>query len=459
LSYDHFGNENDPDSFSIIVDDGALSDGPETVDIRVTNVNDPPKVTLNAGITISEGDVDAVIDSTVLNTTDSDTDADKLVYTVLVAPAHGLLQVAQTTLGVNGHFTQEDIDNGLVNYDHDGTEDSTDEFTFEVQDAQPLTDGPLPFTITILPVNDAPTISTNTGFAVDEGGATTIEKVMLESTDSDNAPNELTYVLTTDAEYGWVRLDGVDLYENDTFTQDDVDSGLVTYAHQGTEEPSDSFEVTVQDLEPLTEGPVVVNVTVNPQNDAPEITTHTGFAVDEGSETTIDTALLEATDSDNMPSELTYVLTTDAEYGLIRLDGVDLYENDTFTQSDVDSGLVTYAHQGTEEPTDSFEVTVQDLEPLTDGPVVMNVTINAVNDAPVIVTHTGFAVDEGSETTIDTSMLEATDSDNTASELTYVLTSGAMHGSVRLDGADLYENETFTQDDVDSGLVTYAHQG
>ena len=56
-------------------------------------------------------------------------------------------------------------------------------------------------------------------------------------------------------------------------------------------------------------------------------------------------------------------------------------------------------------------------------------------------------------------MLETTDVDNTAAQLTYTVTAATGNGTLRLSGTALGVSDTFTQADIDAGNVTYDHDG
>ena len=67
------------------------------------------------------GSQSLTIDSTWLHVEDgslSQPDS-ALVYTITALPQHGTLTVDGTTLAVNGQFTQQQIDDGLVVYTED----------------------------------------------------------------------------------------------------------------------------------------------------------------------------------------------------------------------------------------------------------------------------------------------------------------------------------------------------
>ena len=58
-----------------------------------------------------------------------------LVYTLTALPQNGTLTVDGTTLALNGQFTQQQIDDGLVVYTEAGTTAVGDSFGFSISDA------------------------------------------------------------------------------------------------------------------------------------------------------------------------------------------------------------------------------------------------------------------------------------------------------------------------------------
>ena len=57
-----------------------------------------------------------------------------LVYTLTTLPQHGTLTVDGTTLALNGQFTQDQIDQGLVVYNNDSSGAKSDSFSFSMSD-------------------------------------------------------------------------------------------------------------------------------------------------------------------------------------------------------------------------------------------------------------------------------------------------------------------------------------
>lgn len=94
-----------------------------------------------------------------LSATDSDNDAATLIFTLASVPSRGQLQRQGTTLTAGSTFIQQDIADGKIAYAHDGSEVTSDSFTFTVADpAGNQTAGHI-FSIAITLVNDAPTVS------------------------------------------------------------------------------------------------------------------------------------------------------------------------------------------------------------------------------------------------------------------------------------------------------------
>ena len=84
----------------------------------------------------------------------------------------------------------------------------------------------------------------------------------------------------------------------------------------------------------------------------------------------------------------------------------------------------------------------------------------SVNDEQVLATNTGTTVAEGSAGNVITAaMLETTDIDHTAGQITYTLTGVPANGLLRRSGVNLSVSSTFTQADIDGGQLSYDHDG
>jgi uncharacterized repeat protein (TIGR01451 family) len=145
----------------------------DTFVLTVTSVDDGPTLTNDTGATVNEGSTGNAITSSMLRADDVDNDATQLVFTVGTATAHGTLKKGGSALSSGGTFTQADINNGLVTYDHDGGETTSDGFTFTVSDGAGGSIGSTAFNITVTPVNDAPAVTAGGTLSYTENDAAT----------------------------------------------------------------------------------------------------------------------------------------------------------------------------------------------------------------------------------------------------------------------------------------------
>ncbi|MBT6362284.1 MAG: DUF4114 domain-containing protein, partial [Rhodospirillaceae bacterium] len=86
-----------------------------------------------------------------------------------------------------------------------------------------------PLAVDVAPVNDAPVLEGDGTLEVEAGGTTTVTSEDFNVTDVDNDPSEITYTVTDEPDHGTLFLDGEALDEDDIFTQEDVDNGLLQY--------------------------------------------------------------------------------------------------------------------------------------------------------------------------------------------------------------------------------------
>ncbi len=220
--------------------------------------------------------------------------------------------------------------------------------------------------------NEDPVLVTNTGLTVAEGTSGLITNSMLMATDPDNPPHELTFNVTGSPAHGFLEVAGTPA---SIFTQAQIDSGLVSYTHDGGETTADSFIFNVSDGAGGTLGSTVFIIGIIPQNDQPVLATNTGFTVAEGTSRLITNSRLKVTDDDNPPEQLIFSIITDPSQGTLNLAG-EL--TSTFTQADIDDALVSYSHDGGNTTPDSFLFNVTDGAGGNIGPTVFDITVAGI---------------------------------------------------------------------------------
>lgn len=267
LYYIHDGSETELDSlaFSIIDGDSAKcyvnGDSVFFFRITITPIDDPPTVEVNTGGEVTEDSV-LMITNELLLGSDPESGAENLIFTVdpesnSVYPDHGLLLLNGVPLDDGSTFTQQDINDELVTYDHDGTETTTDGFVFSLEDeyghlAEHNQSSLFFFNISINNTNDDPVITKLQTLTIDEGATGIISNLYIAATDEESPANEIQFVVDPEMnfpgpEHGTVLLDGVEIPDGESFSMENVNNSLVSYAHDGGEGRTDFFIFRVID--------------------------------------------------------------------------------------------------------------------------------------------------------------------------------------------------------------------
>ncbi len=205
LRYRHNGNDGPlelADSFVFTPFDRFDAPGaPVTVPLTIAPLNDPPAAIENTPLTVAEGSRGVITGSASGSTAlrlaygDSDNSPLQRQYRITSPTSNGRLFLNGRALGLNSVFTQADLDNNLITYLHDGTETSSDAFSFRVSDGggdNPISgdtdDIPGTFFITVTLANDLPTLSAPVALEVFGSGTTPVAVAtagLLQATDSD----------------------------------------------------------------------------------------------------------------------------------------------------------------------------------------------------------------------------------------------------------------------------------
>lgn len=324
-------NYNGPDSFVYTAFDGALDSEETTVSLTVTPVNDPP-VANTASVTTPEDTPLAI----TLTATDVETPA-ALTFAIITPPTHGAL----TGTAPNLTYTPE------LNYY------GADSFTFQVTDPGALASNIATISITITPVNDAPS-AVNDAYETAEDTPLTVVVPGVLTNDSDIEQSPLTAVISTSPGHGTMALNA---------------NGSFTYTPALNYNGTDTFTYFANDGSLNSTTAATVTITITPVNDPP-VGVSDSYTTAE--DTPITPAILPArgvlaNDSDVDGDELTATIAGGAAHGTVTLQP---------------NGLFTYTPQLNYFGPDSFTYRVSDGT-VSIGPIIVNLTITPVNDAPV----------------------------------------------------------------------------
>ncbi|HUT94985.1 MAG TPA: cadherin-like domain-containing protein, partial [Thermoguttaceae bacterium] len=249
----HFDLNDDQFGDAIITAESNYSDGTKifnSFNLAIEAVNDPPEMEVNAGLTVAEGDTQAIT-TLELSAWDVDDDLAALTYTVTSGCSQGRLELSTNPGVAISSFTQADLAAGEVQYVHDGSEPVAESFQFDLQDDDLAGPNGLTFAITVMPVNDPPQV-TNGALAVDYRSVkgTVVGQVAAENPESEQA---LYYEITGGDPNGVLAIDG--------------ETGLITVAEGSLlvfeEARGYTLSVTVtDDGEPPASGTGTVDVTL-----------------------------------------------------------------------------------------------------------------------------------------------------------------------------------------------------
>ena len=411
FTYVHDGSETTSDSFTYRVNDGGCDSNEATVTLNITPVNDCPigvddTYIVNEGETLTIGTKAGAGGGVILGTVggsktagaaDSDIDSDdnNLIATKASDP---LYHVGAFVLNADGTFV----------YTHDGSETTTDSFTYTLNDQDGCAaSAPLTVTITITPVNDCPVGQDDTysngvnnvilvegGTFIANGGLGSglpvpkgvINNIYPNGADSDvDIPSNVLIVThQTLPSHGILKCTDP---SDPRYGQSNVlcENGRFTYTHDGTENHTDSFKYSLFDGV-CTVDDIDVNFIIGNSNDCP-VGVDDEYAVNEG-----DTLVVNSTnglirkintntgtsDSD-IDSDINNLRVFILDPGLGPYHGKVIFDSDSL-------GGFTYIHDGSETLFDGFQYMLKDTDGCSSsGPYRVTISITPVNDCPLFV--------------------------------------------------------------------------
>lgn len=375
--------------------------------------NDPPEISKNTGATVDEGDT-VLINKSMLAASDVESVLEEIIFILdplglNELPAHGKILLNDEDVLSQDTLSMLNLKNDKIAYVHDGSESTKDSIAFSVIDddgKKCIIDGDsvFYFVFAVTPIDDPPSLVNNLGAVLNEDDILVISEEMLLTTDPESQEAAIVYTLDPESTSdfpanGLLKLNGIPLNDGSTFSQADISAGKVTYDHDGSETLTDGFVFEVADefghLAMQDENSMFFfSITVNPVNDPPAISKLITLVLDEGGTGTIGNGVLGATDAESPPEDIKFTLDPDSElnepnYGVVKLNGVELNDGEGFTMADVNNNVVTYTHDGSENHADFFLFTVSDPQGgvASDGPYTkfhFNFSISNVNDAPTV---------------------------------------------------------------------------
>ena len=307
--------------------------------------NNVAPVAVSDTVSVTEGGTlnSASTTATSVLSNDTDADGDGLTATLLTNPNNGTITFSPSRTGT---FT----------YVHNGSETTTDSFTYNANDGT-FNSNIATVTINITPVNDCPNVINPlpTVNAQEDDPDTTLD---VSSVFVDPEGNPLTYTVTN---------------TNPTLLSATINTTTLTLDYMDDETGTATVTLIASDNNGCTTASHEVFVNVIPQNDPPVGGVDVIYVLENGTATmtTVSSSLL-ANDSD-------------MENDALSVNGFSNPQHHNGSFSVQSSGTFTYIHDGSETTTDSF---TYDLTDTFNPAVTVAVTINVTptNDCPTITT-------------------------------------------------------------------------
>uniref|UniRef100_A0AAY4CB61 Laminin G domain-containing protein n=1 Tax=Denticeps clupeoides TaxID=299321 RepID=A0AAY4CB61_9TELE len=482
IHYLHDGSETTEDSFVLTASDfeNTRRSYPITFGITVIPVNDePPELERNSGLEVLVGE-ESEITSRVLNTKDSDTQPEELVYTIEEL-SNGIVALKVAPHEGIDNFTQAQIDNGEVIFIHQGSESGG--FSFTVTDGEHTS--PLyRFVVTARQLTI--TMETEGELMVFPGSRQVISSRILKAVTSEDG-DEISFSIARPPRLGrLIRPKGRNQFEEITrFTQTELESGNIYYEHQMPEQPfwvvRDSIELLLSSP-PAPELKHVLPVTISyyatDSNVFSQLWKNKGLDVVQGQRKVVDSSRLDASNllaslpvSESSDQDVVFEVKQFPTHGRLFVGGVDLARDTPyFLQENVDKEELEYLHDDSEASTDSFSFHVRlnprgrDLSAPSQSTVVLDeifhMTVRRRDSRPpeLVSPELLLEVLQGSSAALSKKYLNTTDEDSTPDEVLFTITKSPSNGRV-INAITKEPIKQFTQEDVDAERVMFVSDG
>ncbi|NXC39821.1 CSPG4 protein, partial [Penelope pileata] len=443
-----------------------VSDGlHQTTALLEVQASDPYiRIVNNTGLAIHQGSRGS-IDSSVLSLeTNMDIRSDEEIRFLVTAPPRwGTVLRGEQPVVV---FSQRDLLAGEISYHHNGSRNARDELQFTVEANEVAVEDTLAITI-FLDTHPSPLhIVNNKEIHVFQGEAAEIKEEHLLVAHEEIPPQDIVYLVSSPPASGFLVMvqhsqdsdEPPSLDPIQSFTQEDINSGQVLYLHSKPEEQRDQFvvDVTAGGADPLSG--VAVSLVVLPA--AIPLDIH-NITVPGGSFAIISTAVL------NIPSA--YFAALGVEFRVLEPPRFGTIVNSqrpqdgglhSFTWSQVQSQQIRYQQDVPRAQADSFTLVANAsaAERQSQPRTVFVAIVPRGTRGPRLSTNAGLQLREGTTATIGPQALHAEDEDSPTAEVTFSIQPPA-NGMVVLRSAPSTAVQSFTQAQIDSGLVLFVHQG
>uniref|UniRef100_A0A8C7SJF5 Chondroitin sulfate proteoglycan 4ba n=1 Tax=Oncorhynchus mykiss TaxID=8022 RepID=A0A8C7SJF5_ONCMY len=322
-------------------------------------------------------------------------------FQVKSLPQHGVVVVGERNLTVEKpNFSQYILNKYGITYRHDDSETLHDHFVFDTwlnPKGKPVLEEW--FNITVIPVNDQPPVlkTKAPSLSVVQGDTVALGPENLNVEDLDNPSEDIQYTVVSKPNNGYLALGGSLNESVVSFTQAQINSGMVYFVHDGSR-ASGVFYFSVSDGH---HKPVYKLFNLEVTEITISLVNNTGLALEQGQTSVVLTQESLVAETNGKNTTVHYRITAAPRYGkILRLDDQEVNQ---FEQEDLRMGSLFYHMTTLTSGQDSFEFTAFTSEANLTNQVV-NITVK-----PLVRFGKGVRIPNGIVVKLNTGFLNATE--------------------------------------------------
>ncbi|KAG7498173.1 hypothetical protein JOB18_000463 [Solea senegalensis] len=471
-----------------------VSDGKHYVSTLLEVMAQDPylEVENNTGLLVQQGGVTTLTSANLSIFSNLDIrDPEEVTFDVFRPPKHGFLCFndgdCDTAKGADAikSFTQRDLVEGRLAYRHDGSQELSDWFNVTARAGEKSTDrrvdrgrrevqvdvGVL-VKIYLESHQREPTVISNRPVVVPEGQNVSISREHLEVVHEDSQPSEIIFTVQSPPALGFLQRSspfnqhqivhreqqfsqGI-REQQMTFTQNDVNQGLIVYHQQATGCTNDS--VLLEATNGVTKvGPIELEIDIIPILLPLQVS---DLMLDEGSSLPLTSDIIKVANHHFSGMNFLYQVLVPPRHGHLEHSRIPGMPITAFTHTEVEREYISYIHDGSDTQADNFTIVANQTEISKHSlPCTVHISITPVNDeSPVVTNNRGLKVWVGSVTEITLEDLSAEDPDTSSEGLEFVVTPPS-NGHLALKSAPSRHILNFTQSHIQSGQLVFVHSG
>lgn len=364
--------------------------------------------------------------------------------------------VKQVLPGKPFTFTQDDVNKGFISYkSFETVAQNEDYLVFKVRDSSGNWSGLTPgevykeadanvYRMKII-IQDKPLTVVKDKAEVDKCATITLGNDVFRSEDEDDPGLVITYTLLPNSQEGYnvrfgkLKKGGSPITPGTTWTQQDIDNGLITYEQGCTDDPEDTFHFSVK----TTKNEIKDHkYTIALIPDYAPVVDITPLDVPQCETVVIGKNTLKITDPEGFTPDKIVVYMDPSKplplHGIILFNGTPLSAGTKFTYADILAGKLAYQHDCTEhDPAkDEFNFVVEDAN--NKNPYVLPINIKfPINNPPYMKENPCHRTERVGEVVWNTDKFLFADDDTKAELVTLQFTAQPKFGEFYIDGSPM----------------------